>query len=79
MSEFRYDYGQTVRVSAHAPGAFRPGQLVAVVGMHRIERDDHALQMGHPVGTVLYTIEYDDGSSVQIPEEYIEPERRDTS
>jgi len=75
MPEFRYHYGQTVRVSAHARKSFRPGELVAVVGMWKVSNNEQAHHTGHPVGTVLYLIEYDDGSSIEIPEEYIEPEK----
>ena len=70
---FKYDYGQTARIVTHAPAGFRSQERVAVVGMRVVRRKNEATAAGHSVGTHLYTVEYSDGSSVEIPEEYIEP------
>jgi hypothetical protein len=70
---FRYDYGQTVRIVASAPASLRPGAEVAVVGMTKLDYARELLGVRHPVGTVAYLIEYADGTSVEVPEQYIEP------
>ena len=76
---YRYKYGQTVRVTAHAPQSFAPGEYVAVVGMHTVWQETESSATGYPMGTLLYTIEYADGSSKEITEEYIEEIEQDDS
>lgn len=71
-TSYRYEYGQTVRVTAHAPQSLVPGAYVAVVGMHMVQQEAESSATGYPIGTYLYTIEYPDGSSTDVTEEYIE-------
>ena len=70
---FRFEYGQTVRIVASAPVVLRPGTIVAVVGMTKLQTcRDNDLLKSLPKGTTIYLIEYADGSSVEVPEQYIE-------
>jgi len=58
-----FERGAPVRVAAAAPAAFHPGHIASVLGF-RLHQ-----------GTPLYTIEYQDGSSVEVPGEYLDPLR----
>lgn len=69
---YRYEYGQTARVASQAPPSIRPGERVAVVGMRTIDNALASRETGYPIGTPLYLIEYDDGSSREVPEQYIQ-------
>jgi len=64
-------WGDTVRVKADAPERFRAGALAAVCGIRVVETSLEATAACHPVGTTLYLIEYDDGSSVEVPGEWL--------
>lgn len=70
---YRYEYGQAVRVAAHAPISLMPGEDVAVVGMREVRGEKESIATGCPMGTHLYIIEYLDGSSKEVAEEYMEP------
>lgn len=58
---FLYDWGETLRVVTTAPESFRLGQICSVCGMR-----EHG-------GENLYLIEFSDGSSLEVPECYLEP------
>ena len=70
---FKYEYGQTVRVVASAPVSLKPGTNVAVVGMTRLDQEREVLKVRCLVGTDIYLVEYADGTSIEVPEQYIEP------
>lgn len=72
VASYRYDHGQTARVVAHAPESLVPGEYVAVVGMRTVRQEVESSATGYPIGTRLYLIEYADGSSKEVAEEYIE-------
>ena len=60
MSEsFKYDWGQEVCVATTASPSMRPGQSGSVCGMR--EKD----------GSHLYIIEFSDGWSTEIPEDFL--------
>jgi hypothetical protein len=58
--EFRFTYGDEIRVKNAAPSQFRPGQLAAVCSVRELQ------------GSVLYLIEFGDGSDTEISESLIE-------
>lgn len=64
----RPSWGDTVRIKDGAPPVMRPGRLAAVCGMREVEIAEQASQFGCVIGTVLYLVEFGDGSSVEIPE-----------
>lgn len=65
-------WGDTVRVKDDVPPAMCPGRLAAVCGMRKVETSEQANQFGCGIGTVVYLVEFEDGSSVEIPEELLE-------
>jgi hypothetical protein len=71
--EMKFTWGDDARISDSAPPPLRPGEIVAVVGMRDIQEQKQATQLGVPVGTTLYLIEYSDGSSAEIPGDLLEP------
>jgi hypothetical protein len=58
---FKFDWGQLISVKANAPSIFRPGTLGSVVGMGIIG------------GIAAYTIEFGDGTDLEIAEEFLMP------
>jgi hypothetical protein len=66
-----FTWNDTVRVKHSASANLRPGSLASVVGVH-IEADRTGEFLKEfPLG-VVYTIEFEDGSSVQIHESLLE-------
>jgi hypothetical protein len=59
-SNFIYDWGETVRVVMTAPEELRPGQVCSVCGMREME------------GTNLYLVEFQNGDSLEVPENNLE-------
>jgi hypothetical protein len=65
-------WGDTVRIKNDASQAMRPGSLAAVCGMREVETVEQAKQFGCAIGTTLYLIEFGDGSSIEVPEAFLE-------
>ena len=64
----KFDYGQAVlREPPSQKGMVtkRPG---SVVGITPVETPAQVEHFGYPLGTVLYTIEYSDGTDQLVPE-----------
>jgi hypothetical protein len=40
----------------------------AVVGITPVENEEQAKRFRHPVGTILYTVEFGDGTDALVPE-----------
>jgi hypothetical protein len=68
----RYTWGDTVRIKFTAPAHFRPSDLGEVCGMWMVETEENAAARNEPIGTITYTVEFGDGTSLQIPEQYLE-------
>lgn len=69
----KYDYGDEVLVNAPDPKGSvlaRPG---TVVGISSIENAEQARALEYPIGTLLYTVEFSDGSDGLIPEDHLAP------
>ena len=65
-------WGDTVRIKKSASTEMRPGTLAAVCGMREVETLEQSQQFGCAIGTTLYLVEFGDGASVEIPEEFVE-------
>jgi hypothetical protein len=62
----QFDYGDLVRVdSADQDHAEKAG---SIVGITPVETDEQSLLFGNPKGTVLYTVEFGDGTDALIQE-----------
>ena len=67
----RLTCNDTVRVKPEAPQQLRPGALASVVGVHEGETRWGKYMEQFPAGAV-YTIEFEDGSSVNLHESLLE-------
>ena len=66
-----FTYNDTVRVKQAAPARCRPGELASVVGISLEAERSGAFLKAFPRG-ILYTIEFEDGNSVQLHEDLVE-------
>jgi hypothetical protein len=60
------DYGDSVQVRSADPS--EPQKAGSIVGITPVETEEQAVLFGSPIGTVLYTVEFGDGSDALIPE-----------
>lgn len=67
-----FTWGDSVRVKAAAPATMRPGALAEVCAITEIENDAQAKRYDAQVGSKVYLLEFGDGTSLQIPESWIE-------
>ncbi len=68
----KFTYGDSAKVKENAPKEFRPGEYVAICGITIIDNDYLSLKYNLKKGTITYTIEFDDGSVILIPEEFLD-------
>lgn len=69
MSKFTWN--ETVKVVHGAPQEWRPGETASVVGMIQEEERLGSFRERFPRG-IVYTIEFEDGSSIEVDEASLE-------
>lgn len=67
----RFTWGDSVNVRSSAPARFRPGATALVAAITKVTPQLDA-ELQAPVGAVLRTIEFGDGSDVFVGEELLE-------
>jgi len=69
----KFDYGDevVVRIMDNARGVVERGG--AVVSITTVESEEQATHFKHPVGTVLYTVEFGDGADALVSEGDLRP------
>lgn len=67
----RFSWSEAVRVIDSAPARYGPSREGSVCGMREIESESAASDLGEPVGTVLYLVEWRDGDSLEVPEQHL--------
>ena len=65
MTKDLYTWGETVRIAIDAPKAYKPGVLAEVCSMWKIETEENSKSRGEPIGTVIYSIEFGDGTLIR--------------
>ena len=68
----KYDYGDDVALKTEGRNGVILKKTGTVVGITIVENDNQVRIFGHPIGTILYTVEFGDGSDSMIPEENVE-------
>jgi hypothetical protein len=69
--EMDIDWGDEVMVTHDAPSQYGPGLTGAVCGIWTIKEESLAQEYNVDVGSLLFTIEYIDGTSQEIPGKYL--------
>lgn len=68
----KFTWGDSVRIAEGAPSSVRPGSSAAVVGISEQHDRQGSYLDAFPTG-VVYTIEFDDGSSAEVHEDHLIP------
>lgn len=71
----KFDYGETVKILEDAPEKYHPSEIGFICGMIDIDSDEAAIAYDCIGSDWLYTVELLNGSSLQIPEKYLEKDR----
>jgi len=68
----KFTWGDSIIITKSAPGQFHPGEMASVCGFSKIKSLETAEKLSSKVGHWIYTVEFGDGSDVQVPEIYLE-------
>jgi hypothetical protein len=73
----KFDFGDVVIFEEIGFQGDSMTRMGAVVGITPVENEDQVQVFGHPLGTVLYTVEFSDGTDKLLPEGSLERESPD--
>jgi len=65
----RFDYGDEVVLRTKDGSGNVSERRCAVVGITPVENEEQAEHFKYPIGTVLYTVEFGDGTDALVPED----------
>jgi hypothetical protein len=65
----RFDYGDEVIIRTKDGSGNVSEKRCAVVGITHVENEEQAAHFKYPIGTVLYTVEFGDGTDALAPED----------
>jgi len=68
----KYDFGDSVQLAVMDENGRSLLKPCEVVGITRVESVQQSEIFKVPIGTVLYTVEFGDGSDVSVPEGALE-------
>ena len=69
----KFDYGEEVALLTTTPTGEVIRRPCCIVGITVVDTERQVEAFGFPRGTVLYTVEFGDGSDRLVPEREIEP------
>ena len=67
-----YTWGDFVKIKEISPSKYEPGKLGSICGIWTINSPVTSHEYEMPFGTVMYTIEFEDGNAIEIPEDYLD-------
>lgn len=67
-----FTWNELVIVKSQALSCYFPGKVAVICGMEKIKSEELSSLYAIKFGEWLYTIEFEDGSSIEIPEKYLE-------
>jgi hypothetical protein len=73
IKEPAFSWGDTVTIKKSAPAHLHPGELASVCSVIKIDPEDVRKDPSLIEPTWLYTVEFGDGSSIDLPEFYLKP------
>jgi len=68
----KYDFGDGVIFRETGPSGDSLGRAASVVAITPVETEAQVDFFGYPLGTILYTIEFCNGSDKLVPEDALE-------
>ena len=68
----KFTWGDSIIIVKSAPDEFHPGEIASVCGFYKIKSTETAKQFICNEEDWIYTVEFSDGSDIQIAEHYLE-------
>ena len=73
VQDHKFTWGDTVFIKKSAPSHLHLEEIVSVCSIIKIDPEDVKKRPSLIEPTWLYTVEFGDGSSIDLPECYLEP------
>lgn len=70
--ENKFTWSDAVVVTKNAPTSFHPGEFASICGFYRVVSEERAKKLQCAVGEWIYTVEFQDGSDIEVAECYLE-------
>lgn len=71
-SQNKFNHGETVIIKKNAPSYLHPGEVGSLCSVLKIELEDVKKNPSLKEPTWLYTVEFGDGSSLELSEFFLE-------
>lgn len=66
-----FTWNDVVTIKSDAPVAYFPNEIAVICGMEQIKSEKLSKEFRINIGDWLYTVEFGDGSSIEVPEVYL--------
>jgi len=70
----KFDFGDEVLASETDQDGVVSTSVGSIVSITAVTTDSESKVFGYPIGTVLYGVEFADGSDRLLPEEFLQPQ-----
>lgn len=71
-NKMKFNYGDQVSIRRNAPLKYKPGKIGSIFSITEISNPDLEELYSYNIGTIIYGIEYIDGSDAEVPEQFLE-------
>ncbi len=71
-NDSKFTRGDSVIIRKNSPAKFHPGEFASVCGFYKVQSKETAKELECKIGDWVYTVEFGDGSDIQIPESYLD-------
>jgi len=68
----KFTWGDPIIIVKNAPEKFNPGEFGSVCGFYKVVSEIAAKEFECSIGDWIYTVEFQEGNDMQIPEIYLE-------
>ena len=72
-----FTWNDLVVIKFNAPALYFPGKIAVVCGMMQVKSEKLSIECGINSGDWFYTVEFGDGSSIEVPEKFLEEYQND--
>ena len=67
-----FTWNDLVTIKHDAPSSYLPGEIAVICGMEQVNSEKLSHEFSINMGDWLYTVEFGDGSSIEVPEIYLD-------
>ena len=71
IEDNKFTWNDSVKISEYAPPQMHPGEIAVICGMEKVSSALLIEIYQSSIGDWVYTVEFVDGSSIEVPERYL--------